>query len=396
MLPLPQFSSDVPAYLEYSNGQGNSIVLARALLEAGVLCEDDWSGVLGQSIEQGLTRWLGEQTAHYTFRRLGMNLAFTDDVYGENNLVNQTLIEPPRWNGKPRPIETVYGMFALTHNPYSPLCDACVGNRVLDLEELHPGAGFALLHLVCTAIEKIHGWTPGRALEFCQEQFEWLRYEGFDLYADEGNSDDNEPYDAETVTDKWLEEQSGKLSPASLKSDLPRELFRAKTSLAPMKRALNGIGAWARDDADAFLLRNGLDLAALLRSQKRVFSKRVAQGIADVPFMISATPAIPVVLYWNESDDITRAFDDKIEEMNQGADYVSDVVWFSSFALHDAASVARAVEDVRLQLQILRVLDTLLQGLHSDEPLRQRRQRARVRVGKSLAEVFAQGENDAT
>jgi hypothetical protein len=350
-LTLPRFHPSVPAHL--SRGVNTDIMacFTQALLAEGILKSGDWCGDLGQSIANGLDRWVNlelgaEMLQHYT-----CSFEYSNDLtceYGQC-VFGHTAFAHMRTETEDRPV----GVFALDHDPYSDLPTVAVGGRVLQLEKLHKGLGFHILALIDDVVRNTTGGVTPKWAQWQHEE-QWELNGGYDLLPEQV-------------------EESGLLTPQQFKAEVPVEAFTTKFNPRVLQRAMN-TKRWNAEEGT--IIADALRLHRLYKQLQQWEDKAEKTGFKHVLQITDDWPVVPIVVHWHEEvDPIVRVGDDYLESISQGG--ATSLVFVSDFLSDDVESIRAAISRMRLCLQLIVAVDGVL---------------AKMRSSSRLIEIF--GRND--
>jgi PRTRC genetic system protein F len=371
-LALPKFTAKVPSFIEYSNASGNLAAFADALLDAGILDETDWHGALIQSIQHGVNRWISCHASDWQKLRLGFR--YSDDVRTFDVYTYPTMESE-------QPV-AVFGLWCSGH-----VVPCCAGARVMELENRLRGAGYAAFSLMECAAAQINGYTPHSGLESCEHIWEYWDWEYADVLMSEASpeiqkilEDRNHP-----KRDSYIEQQTGKLSPKSFCAALPKALFKGTKTPASrlLRRLQKSLLPHERDAELGQLVEACLRLVAAWKNWK---AHEAAESYRLM--CVDAEQNIPAVLFWQtENDPTMRVLDDILEERYEHGVESTEVIWFNAFHIGSEQEARRAVQELRLLLELLNALDETMALMHKEQPVVEFRKT--VPKGKPLDEVFA-------
>ncbi|HEY3281560.1 MAG TPA: hypothetical protein VGN26_04750 [Armatimonadota bacterium] len=306
------------------------------MLATGALHPDDWTGDLGESLRQGLQRWVDSIEREHQV--LDLSLSYTDDfyrVYGADGSVCSST-DLARQEG---PV----GVLALQAGDYT---QVTVGHKVLGLERAYRGLGYQVLRVLDLAL-----WRSVRC-----------------------------------ASPSWAEEQvrcnlENYGSPQEARAEGLLSMTRFHQSVPP--------GACG-SKLDRERLRRGLG-RNLLEEQRQMVETALAllpwldadeDDVGDQMWTLddNGEPVLPVGLRWSEHDFMGALIDDYHNMIAQGSE--TYLVWARWFSLDHPETLTECVGALRQVLEALALCDRLLGLLDSTIP-------AEV-ASETLVEVLAQ------
>lgn len=355
VLSLPQFSVEVPTLLHVTTRKGaesNQVQLAEALLDAGVMRGVQWKGSLSQTIEAGLDRWINENQGVKTLSpAMEFSFVFTDDVRTWH-------LEDECWLREfKRPQDNLAGAFAIQMeaDPFH-IRWFDVREKVLELEKLVPGAGYAVMALIDRALAATIGAaTPAWAYN----EFDCTDY--WDEVAAEFESTAKEEYpdmrEREAVRHDLISREN-------FLARCPAEACGTAYDAGLFRRAHRGLAGKRRTP----IVRAALDMMPLAAElHKRLTEFKDLPNFSDDLWTLqndsSWEALMPLGIRWGEDDMTQRLCDDRHHDLVNGGT-ASLLVYTQGFDLTQKkgapGSVAVALKNIGKAVQILCVVDRLL------------------------------------
>lgn len=400
-LELPHFSKEVPSTLDFSSGGEGARTLgaiATAFLDCGILHQSNWQGNLADTLHYALHCYVhGLCGADQLTTLANLDLYF----FGDSN-------DDGSWNSAPGlryhwfdviggNRDLPYGCFTFICSPYNNDMDGvCVGASVMKIEDIHAGAGFALMGLIDLACAMtVCGLTPRWALGAAQH------YHSFDR-------------DRAVTDDEFDGDESGLITEDDFFTRIPLDacttLWDAKARKA-VKAALLSLGNLACEDIEGQILRAALELDdAVQQAQYQLKRWDNTDGKTEdtlnqqwALFKSGDFPSFWV--RWSQGDPTIRLLDDHMEGLWEcgGVTMIEDdtgegspVVYLRAFQLglpeKSSGSIHSALRAVGHTIHIMVQLEKLLLLMHSKEappphefkkPRQPRRKKA-----KTLDQIF--------
>ena len=328
---LPRIAGEVPTQFDIMLTSGNAARIARALLDAGILEESDWTGAIGTSLQEGLQRWLWRLLEDEPLKRLNVHLAFADD------LADCWLLDCADWARKvlEHPREEVWdsevGGFVLVFDMGVVIF---VQEAVERLERIQTRLGFNILYLLCYALRIVVGCQDPSITRDILEQWDLMKYEG------DGRDDLTEVDEFDVMVPKKA--RNGSFAPSALS--------RA--------RKLRIRAPWLFSEIDSQILDLACELDAIFNARN---AHNFPGALNQVGACLIERPSATAV-GWVSDDDTERVYDEELDLCAQ-VDCTS-VIWVQGFVLdrdgNGPGTLANAVYNLDCAMRALVLCDRLM------------------------------------
>lgn len=320
--------------------------MAEVLLQEGLVREEDWCGNLADSIKAGLNQWVNDALGAASLNVLRLEFVFSDDLeHAEIYHYHQ----PDDWIHEAKGIDgKPVAIFALRVTQYEQIF---TGKAVLDLEEIEPGAGFSLFHILCSGLyATVDAATPAWAWEEMDRQDEW--------------EEENEVTDPPHA----LPGEEDYLNKAAFEKGIPRETYRwdltARQCCNRLSTACARIAGYTdpKHKAICKALEAGIELSSLLDAFAKWRKQDELNTGSQQQYFEETRQLLPIGVRWCGTDNIDRITDEYHDLLMQSGEE-TDLVWLYGYQTNAPRSIKRAIAALQHVLKILPLCDQLLQSL---------------------------------
>lgn len=365
---MPQISREVPDSIEITferpAGQARtSVILAEAMLKAGMLRGDDWKGTLGETMQAGWARWLTELGVD-DMKVIDMCFLYTDNIH-ELGVRSDT-----RWRmqfGVPN--DYTSGALTLMLGRH---VTVEVEERIAFFESVQPGAGYNMLAMVCSYL---YGLTGAVTPRWCLERAKGddFALQKLQFEASIGRGELNDPEARAAAAAQVVSEEN-------FLSTVPKDACRGldEIDIQPLRKAWRKLDG--RDQASADVLDLALDLHEHFKKTCDILDAGdhyhvLDFGSGEIPqgktrLRIPNWKLTPVTIRWNDRDLIGRiadAFHYSVLNAGLGVNSIYTQAFGFTQPANNGGSIAKAIENMGATIRMLVLCDRLLQTLRSTE-----------------------------
>jgi len=328
-LHIPRLAAGIPTSLVPISGRQQAAKLTHCLLDAGVIHGEVSARRAREPLptcKAFLEAWVREQIAELKCLALGFRLLMGGE---QRTFAAPTQAEPEE----------------ATILWFTECSQFAVGAALDRLEEIRPGLGATVLTVVDQlSMRLIPAFTPWDTMGMAQEHY-WYGESDETMALDENCGDD--PGERATMQQEMVTRAKIDAAFPSWATTWPRS--RKRISRRELKRvATSARASRVRAVAEAALALDRLDLDEAFRPE--------AEG-----WFVGYGP----VLSWKRNDITVRVFDDYGNDAVQG-DYFDWIGEFS-FDIEDAQAVGEWMAAMKVRLEGIRLLDTLIHELSTGD-----------------------------
>jgi hypothetical protein len=361
-LALPSLSPAVPNVIpwwarrtEGETTQSSLPDIASKLLDLGVLRSSDWTGALENSVASGLSRWMESMDGKDSLKCFSLWCELFSDANAE-----PVGLHSASWCNAFIGMPVDHGGFGIVCHEMEDIYPMTCGEAVLEIEELHKGAGFAILGLLdeFNAITGLTIATPGWL-------FSAAHWSGTFTRGDFTQADFHEIVPLEATDSKYGRSQKNRIHRA-------HEIAQMGAGLG-VQRCLSA----------AVDLIDKCDEARRHARCETKGESRLAGGLGHRCWTYMDQDWPSVLMRWSNSDAFCRIFDDYVESSHEAG--VTPVIGYEdatavllSARFFDArlpnrhpASLASAIRAIALINDLVVRADRLVAAMSEmSEPIR--------------------------
>jgi PRTRC genetic system protein F len=335
---LPYIPSTIPTGFTVDAPKDIMHVVAEGMLAEGMLEEEDWDTDLGLtgSVMLGLRRWTLDNLRGGCESDIPWPMLPSYEIGIGGHCADEWQVS----------VRDDIGGLALLLNDQERICTiVTVGKQVFRLENWQEGAGESVLATLYHGLRITVGEaSPPWALSIVEH---W--WEGRDL--GELNPETNEPYE---------------MNPSEFRRQFPRIALKPRWRARSMREAKTRAEEVGSEDWRAQAVLAAWELRRVVEQWRRAVKRGTCRG--DDTRYYEADYVPPVLLRWEEEDEVGRIYDD-IGEMAMQVG-ISPCAWLAQFPSGDVEGVQQAARSLRYCLAVVTLCDTLLSLL--DEPVQER------------------------
>jgi hypothetical protein len=296
------------------------VALTEALLKAGVLEPSDWNGDLMESVHQGITRWVNVELGAGEVSCLDLVVGFSNDI-GEtwSGMAEEFWRSGREEAGEPENEEPV-GCFYIASREMTAVN---LETRVLELESVSQGAGYAVLGAVSEAL----GDTIGAAtFWWAQEQVAHYAY-----FPEEVEQEDNVL--------------------AVFNRTIPEKAYMAQIDTPSIQKALRKRNL---SETHRTVFKEALALSEIIKSNIT---------LNDMVDFEETESVMPILFVWDTTKDPMVQIVDEFHDLMMQSGAASDVLWFAGWQMHRPDWIAFSIERLKRILDVIVRADRLLRFL---------------------------------